>query len=301
MASPHGTQNPVARSAFRSGTAHFRRLHGSHIVPAARVSVVRLNADPKCLHSPVPPRSFTSSILTGHHAGRCDRPAPGPGPAATTSLVIGGAAAVAAKSGTAAHSPSSACPALVRRCRARNGANARNVFVGVAALEPIALALSGGAAPDGTCGVCVGGHRGRLHLPRGRRARRGPRIRTPVASDSHEQTQGRGAPARGWPLQRNPGLAEGRPRGLTRTDPSDVGGRNPTDTTTRPLMGRVAPARPQDPAAALAALDSITVRLTTRARPRRDLPSPTPSDRPAMPTARAVLQALATQFRRTHG
>jgi len=71
------------------------------------------------------------------------------GPAATTLLVIGGVAAyVAAKSGTAAHGPVERIPGARQAVEEHEewGERTRNVFVGVAALELIALALSGGAA-----------------------------------------------------------------------------------------------------------------------------------------------------------
>src|SRR5688572_9719142 len=71
------------------------------------------------------------------------------GPAATALLVIGGAAAwVAAKSGTAAHGPVERIPGAREAVQEHEewGERTRNVFVGVAALELIALALSGGAA-----------------------------------------------------------------------------------------------------------------------------------------------------------
>src|SRR5688572_23368357 len=71
------------------------------------------------------------------------------GPAATALLVIGGAAAwVAAKSGDAAHGPVERIPGAREAVQEHEewGERTRNVFVGVAALELVALALSGGAA-----------------------------------------------------------------------------------------------------------------------------------------------------------
>src|SRR3954447_10256857 len=72
------------------------------------------------------------------------------GPAATTLLVIGGVASwVAAKSGTAAHGPVERIPGARNAVEEHEewGERTRNVFVGVAALELVALALgTGGAA-----------------------------------------------------------------------------------------------------------------------------------------------------------
>src|SRR5919107_3240056 len=69
------------------------------------------------------------------------------GPAATTLLVIGGCAAwVAAKSGTAAHGPVERIPGARDAVEEHEewGNRTRNVFVGVAALELVALALGTG-------------------------------------------------------------------------------------------------------------------------------------------------------------
>ena len=71
------------------------------------------------------------------------------GPAATTLLVIGGCAAwVAAKSGTAAHGPVERIPGAREAVEEHEewGNRTRNVFVGVAALELVALALGTGLA-----------------------------------------------------------------------------------------------------------------------------------------------------------
>lgn len=224
------------------------------------------------------------------------------GPAATTLLVIGGVAAwVAAKSGTAAHGPVERIPGVREAVIEHEewGERTRNVFLGVAALELVALALSGGGARTvravsalaGLAGIFVlyetAEHGGDLVYSYGG----GPGLRTGNPEDVSRllvaglynesqlaRKQGKGADANRL-IQM---LVE----------------RNPTDMTTRLMWAESLLLDRKDQAAALAALDSVTVRPDdARLRPRRDmLVADALRQSGRTDSARVVLQALATQF-----
>ena len=224
------------------------------------------------------------------------------GPAATTLLVIGGVAAwVAAKSGTAAHGPVERIPGAREAVQSHEewGERTRNVFVGVAALELIALALSGSAARTvravsalaGLAGVAVlyetaehGGdlvysYAGGVGIRTGNPEDVG---RLLVAGLYNEAQVARKAGKGDDANQLIRMLVE----------------RNPTDLTTRLMWAESQLLDKKNPAAALAALDSITVRPDdARMRPRRDmLAADALRQAGHTDSARAVLQALATQF-----
>jgi len=224
------------------------------------------------------------------------------GPAATTLLVIGGVAAyVAAKSGTAAHGPVERMPGAREAVQEHEewGERTRNVFVGVAALELIALALSGGAARTvravsalaGIAGVFVlyeaadhGGdlvysYAGGIGIRTGNPEDVGRLLVAGLYNEAQASRKaGKGADANRLMQM----LVE----------------RNPTDTTTRLLWAESLLLDRKDPAAALSALDSITVGPNdARMRPRRDmLVADALQQAGRADSARAVLQALATQF-----
>ena len=224
------------------------------------------------------------------------------GPAATTLLVIGGAAAwVAAKSGTAAHGPVERIPGAREAVQSHEewGERTRNVFVGVAALELVALALSGSAARTvraisalaGLAGVAVlyetaehGGdlvysYAGGVGIRTGNPEDVG---RLLVAGLYNEAQVARKAGKGDDANQLIRMLVE----------------RNPTDVTTRLMWAESQLLDKKNPAASLAALDSITVRPDDgRMRPRRDmLAADALRQAGHTDSARAVLQALATQF-----
>jgi uncharacterized membrane protein len=224
------------------------------------------------------------------------------GPAATTLLVIGGVAAwVAAKSGTAAHGPVERIPGAREAVQEHEewGERTRNVFVGVALLELVALALHGGAAKTvravsalvGIAGVAVlyeaAEHGGDLVYSYGG----GPGLRTGNPEDvGRLLTAG---------LYNESQVARKAGRGdeanqLIRM----LVERNPTDVTTRLLWAESLLLDRKDPQAALGALDSVQVRPDdARLRPRRDmLVADALRQTGRADSARAVLQALATQF-----
>ena len=224
------------------------------------------------------------------------------GPAATTLLVMGGAAAwVAAKSGDAAHGPVERVPG-VRDAVVEHeewGERTRNVFVGVAALELVALVLGAGAARTvravsglaGIAGVFVlyeaAEHGGELVYAYaggvGIRSGNPEDVARLLVAGLYHESQ----------LARRAGRGEDANR-LIRM----MLDRNPGDATTRLLWAESLLLDRNDAAAALAALDSSTVRPDdARLRPRRDLLA---ADALAasgrIDSARVVLQAAATQF-----
>lgn len=224
------------------------------------------------------------------------------GPAATTLLVIGGCAAwVAAQSGTAAHSPVERIPGVRDAVEAHEewGERTRNVFVGVAALELVALALSGGLARTaravsalaGLAGLAVlyeaAEHGGDLVYSYaggvGIRTGNPEDVDRLLVAGLYNQSQIARKAGRGDEANRLLGLlAEQR-----RDDPN-----------ARMLWAESLLLDRKDPAAALLALDSIAVRPDdARLRPRRDMLA-ADALRAAgnVDSARAVMQALATQF-----
>ena len=224
------------------------------------------------------------------------------GPAATTLLVIGGVAAwVAAKSGTAAHGPVERIPGARAAVEEHEewGERTRNVFVGVAVLELVALALHGGAARTvravsalaGIAGVVVlyeaAEHGGDLVYSYGG----GPGLRTGNPEDvGRLLTAGLYNESQ---LARKAGRGEEANRLIQM-----LVEQRPTDTTTRLLWAESLLLDRKDPQAALGALDSVQVRPTDqRLRPRRDmLAADALRQAGRTDSARAVLQALATQF-----
>ena len=224
------------------------------------------------------------------------------GPAATTLLVMGGIAAwVAAKSGTAAHGPVERIPG------ARNavveheewGERTRNVFVVVALLELVALALGPGAARTvravsaltGLAGVVVlyeaAEHGGELVYAYaggvGIRSGNPEDVGRLLVAGLYNESQ----------VARKAGKGEDANR-LIRI----LLDRNPADPTTRLMWAESLLLDLKNPAGALAALDSTTVRPDdARLRPRRDMLAADALRQSARPdSARMVLQALATQF-----
>lgn len=224
------------------------------------------------------------------------------GPAATTLLVIGGVAAwVAAKSGTAAHGPVERIPGARQAVQEHEewGERTRNVFVGVAALEVVALVLSAGAARTvravsalaGLAGVAVlyetAEHGGDLVYSYGG----GPGLRTGNPEDVgrllvaglYNESQ----------VSRKAGKGDDANRLIQM-----LVERSPSDTTTRLLWAESLLLDKKDPTGALAALDSISVRPDDgRLRPRRDmLAADALRQAGHTDSAKVVLQALATQF-----
>ena len=224
------------------------------------------------------------------------------GPAATTLLVMGGAAAwVAAKSGDAAHGPVERVPG-VRDAVVEHeewGERTRNVFVGVAALELVALVLGAGAARTvravsglaGIAGVFVlyeaAEHGGELVYAYaggvGIRSGNPEDVARLLVAGLYHESQ----------LARRAGRGEDANR-LIRM----MLDRNPDDATTRLLWAESLLLDRDDAAAALAALDSSTVRPDdARLRPRRDmLAADALAASGRIDSARVVLQAAATQF-----
>lgn len=224
------------------------------------------------------------------------------GPAATALLVIGGAAAfVAAKSGTAAHGPVERIPGAREAVQSHEewGERTRNVFVGVAALELVALVLSGGVARTvravsalaGIAGVAVlyetAEHGGDLVYSYAG----GVGIRT-----GNPEDVGRLLVAG---LYNEAQVARKAGKG----DEANLllkmlAERTPTDVTARLMLAESYLLDRKNPSAALAALDSITVRPDdARLRPRRDmLVADALRQAGRTDSARTVLRALATQF-----
>jgi uncharacterized membrane protein len=224
------------------------------------------------------------------------------GPAATTLLVLGGIAAwVAAKSGAAAHGPVERIPGARDAVEAHEvwGERTRNVFVGVAAIELLALALGAGVARTlrsvsalaGLAGIYVlyeaaehGGelvyaYAGGVGIRSGNPEDVGRLLTAGLYNESQvARTAGRGDDA----------------NRLIRL----MVDRNPADPTTRLMWAESLLLDRKDPAATLAALDSITVRPDdARLRPRRDmLVADALRQSGRADSARAVLQAVAAQF-----
>ena len=224
------------------------------------------------------------------------------GPAATALLVIGGAAAwVAAKSGTAAHGPVERIPGAREAVQEHEewGERTRNVFVGVAALELIALALGAGAARTvravsalaGVAGVFVlyetAEHGGELVYAYaggvGIRSGKPEDVGRLLVAGLYNESQ----------LARKAGRGEDANR-LIRM----LVDRNPKDATTQLMWAESLLLDRKDPNAALAALDSIRVPANdARLRPRRDmLVADALRQANRTDSARVVLQVLATQF-----
>jgi len=224
------------------------------------------------------------------------------GPAATALLVMGGVAAwVAAKSGTAAHGPVERIPgardAVVEH--EEWGERTRNVFVGVALLELVALALSAGAARTvravsalaGLAGVVVlyetAEHGGELVYAYaggvGIRSGNPEDVGRLLIAGLYNESQ----------IARKAGKGEDANR-LIRM----LLDRNPADPTTQLMWAESLLLDVKNPAGALATLDSIAVRADdARLRPRHDMLAADALRQAGQPdSARAVLQALATQF-----
>jgi uncharacterized membrane protein len=224
------------------------------------------------------------------------------GPAATALLVIGGAAAwVAAKSGDAAHGPVERIPG-VRDAVVEHeewGERTRNVFVGVAALELLALALSGGGARTvravsalaGLAGVYVlyetAEHGGDLVYSYaggvGIRTGNPEDVSRLLVAGLYNESQ----------VARRAGKADDANRLVQM-----LVERNPSDPTTRLLWAESLLLDRKDPSAALAAVDSMNVRPDdARLRPRRDmLAADALRAAGRADSARALLTASVAQF-----
>jgi len=224
------------------------------------------------------------------------------GPAATTLLVIGGCAAwVAAKSGTAAHGPVERIPGAREAVQAHEewGERTRNVFVGVAALELVALALGTGLARTvravsalaGLAGVAVlyetAEHGGELVYAYaggvGIRSGNPEDVGNLLVAGLYNEAQ----------IQRKAGKGEDANRLMQM-----LADRKPGDVNARMLWAESLLLDRKDPSATLAVLDSITVRPDdARLRPRRDmLAADALRQAGRTDSARAVLQSAATQF-----
>jgi hypothetical protein len=223
------------------------------------------------------------------------------GPAATTLLVIGGCAAwVAAKSGTAAHGPVERIPGAREAVQAHEewGERTRNVFVGVAALELVALALSTGLARTvravsalaGLAGVVVlyeaAEHGGDLVYAYaggvGIRSGNPDDVRNLLVAGLYNEAQ----------VQRKAGKGDDANRLIQM-----LAERKSGDVTTRIMWAESLLIDKRDPAASLAVLDSIAVRPDdARLRPRRDmLAADALRQAGRADSARTLMQSLATQ------
>ena len=224
------------------------------------------------------------------------------GPAATALLVMGGIASfVAAKSGTAAHGPAERIPGVREVVEEHEewGERTRNVFVGVAALELVALALGAGAARTvravsglaGLAGLFVlyeaAEHGGELVYAYaggvGVRSGNPEDVSRLLTAGLYNESQ----------AARKAGKGEDANRLIQM-----LVERNPTDLTTRFMWAESLLLDRKDPTAALAALDSIQVKPDdARFRPRRDmLIADALRQAGRVDSARTVLQATATQF-----
>jgi len=224
------------------------------------------------------------------------------GPAATTLLVIGGCAAwVAAKSGTAAHGPVERIPGAREAVQAHEewGERTRNVFVGVAALELVALALGTGLARTvravsalaGLAGVAVlyeaAEHGGELVYAYaggvGIRSGNPEDVGNLLVAGLYNEAQ----------IQRKAGKGEDANRLMQM-----LADRKPGDVNARMLWAESLLLDRKDPAATLAVLDSIAVRPDdARLRPRRDmLAADALRQAGRTDSARVLLQSAATQF-----
>ena len=224
------------------------------------------------------------------------------GPAATTLLVLGGIASwVAVQSGTAAHGPVERIPGVrdVVEEHEEWGERTRNVFVGIAALELVALALGAGAARTvravsalaGLAGVYVlyeaAEHGGELvyAYAGGVGIRSGDpadvdRLLTAGLYNASQQA-------------RSDGRREEANR-LIRM----MADRAPADVSTRLMWAESLLLDRADAPASLAVLDSIAVRSDdARLRPRRDmLVADALRQTGRVDSARVVLLAVAAQF-----
>ena len=224
------------------------------------------------------------------------------GPAATTLLVIGGCAAwVAAKSGTAAHGPVERIPGAREAVEEHEewGNRTRNVFVGVAALELVALALGTGLARTvravsalaGLAGVAVlyetAEHGGELVYAYaggvGIRSGNPEDVGNLLVAGLYNEAQ----------IQRKAGNGEDANRLMQM-----LADRKPGDVNARMLWAESLLLDRKDPSATLAVLDSITVRPDdARLRPRRDmLAADALRQAGRTDSARVLLQSAATQF-----
>ncbi|MDF2772309.1 MAG: hypothetical protein K0S86_1803 [Geminicoccaceae bacterium] len=224
------------------------------------------------------------------------------GPAATTLLVIGGAATwLAVESGDAAHGPAERIPGVRDAVEEHEewGERTRNLFLGVAGLELLALVLRGGGARlvrtvsglAGLAGIYVlyeaAEHGGALVYSYaggvGVRTGNPEDVRRLLTAGLYHESQ----------AARQSGRSEDANRLIQL-----MIDRNPADATTRLLWAESLLLDRKDPAAALAALDSLTVRADdARLRPRRDMLSADAlraSGR--MDSARTLLTAAAAQF-----
>ena len=224
------------------------------------------------------------------------------GPAATALLVMGGVASwVAAKSGTAAHGPVERIPgardAVVEH--EEWGERTRNVFLGVAALELVALALGVGAARTvravsglaGLAGLFVlyeaAEHGGELVYAYaggvGIRSGDPEDVSRLLTAGLYNESQ----------VARKAGKGDDANRLIQM-----LVDRNPTDLTTRLMWAESLLLDKKDPAASLAALDSIQVKPDdARFRPRHAmLVADALRQAGRVDSARVVLQATATQF-----
>lgn len=224
------------------------------------------------------------------------------GPAATTLLVLGGAASwAAAKSGDAAHGPVERIPG-VRDAVVEHeewGERTRNAFLGVAGLELLALALSGGGARTvravsalaGLAGIYVlyeaAEHGGELVYSYaggvGIRTGNPEDVNRLLVAGLYNQSQ----------LARRSGKSDEANRLIQM-----MAERNPDDPNTRLMWAESLLLDKRDASAALAVLDSVTVRPDdARLRPRRDmLAADALRQAGRVDSARALLTATAAQF-----
>jgi uncharacterized membrane protein len=224
------------------------------------------------------------------------------GPAATTLLVIGGAASwLAVKSGDAAHGPAERVPGARDAVEEHEewGERTRNLFLGVAGLELLALALRGGGARlvravsglAGLAGLFVlyetAEHGGELVYSYaggvGVRTGNPEDVRRLLTAGLYHESQ----------LARQSGKADEANRLIQLMIE-----RNPADATTRLLWAESLLLDRKDPVATLASLDSLTVRADdARLRPRRDmLAADALRASGRVDSARTLLTAAATQF-----
>jgi uncharacterized membrane protein len=224
------------------------------------------------------------------------------GPAATVLLVIGGAASwLAAKSGDAAHGPVERIPGVRDAVEEHEewGERTRNVFLGVAGLELVALVLSGSlartvravSALTGLAGIFVlyeaAEHGGDLVYSYaggvGVRTGNPEDVRRLLVAGLYNESQ----------LSRQAGRSDDANRLVQMMIE-----RNPADATTRLLWAESLLLDRKDPTSALAALDSLTVRADdARLGPCRDmLAADALRASGQVDSARALLTASAARF-----
>ena len=224
------------------------------------------------------------------------------GPAATALLVIGGVAAyVAAKSGTAAHGPVERIPGAREAVQEHEewGERTRNVFVGVALLELVALALPAGVAKTARAVSALAGLAGVAVLYEA--AEHGGELVYAYAGgvgirSGDPQDVGRLLTA-GLYNEAQVARKAGKGDDANRLIQMLVD-RNPTDVTTRIMWAESQLVDKKNPQAALAVLDSVSVRPDdARLRPRRDmLAADALREAGRTDSAKSLLQSLATQF-----